>query len=280
MEKVDKKINIKILNEKSKNLRVKILETIFNSKTGHIGGSLSVVEILVSIYYSKIFRIGPKNIKDKKRDRVIVSKGHCTAAFYSMLSDLGFIKEKELDTYCKNNTRLGGHLSVKVPGVEIESGSLGHGLSVAAGMAWAGKMNNEKHKVIVIISDAELYEGSVWEALIFISHHKLINLIIILDRNYQIVMGRTESLLKLEPLDKKLQSFNYNVKKINGNNLSEVLNVLEKFKNKNSTKPIFIIAETKKGKGVNFMENTLKWHHSIPNLKEFKDAMKNIKNEK
>ena len=275
-----KKINFKFLKDKSTNLRIKILETIFNAKTGHIGGSLSVDEILVSIYYSKIFRIGPRHTKDKKRDRVIVSKGHCTAAFYSMLSDLGFIKEKELQTYCKNNTRLGGHLSVKVPGVEIESGSLGHGLSVAAGMAWSCKLNNEKYKVIVILSDAELYEGSVWEALIFISHHKLVNLIIILDRNYQVVMGRTENFLKLEPLDKKLQSFNYNVKKINGNNSKEITDILQKFKTKDSKKPMFIIAETKKGKGINFMENTLKWHHSIPNLDEFNNAMKFLKNEK
>jgi transketolase len=197
-----------------------------------------------------------------------------------MLSDLGFIKEKELHTYCKNNTRLGGHLSVKVPGVEIESGSLGHGLSVAAGMAWSCKLNNEKYKVIVILSDAELYEGSVWEALIFISHHKLVNLIIILDRNYQVVMGRTENFLKLEPLDKKLESFNYNVRKINGNNLKEITDVLQKFKIKGSKKPTFIIAETKKGKGIKFMENTLKWHHSIPSLNEFNSAMKFLKNEK
>ena len=272
-----KKINFGFLNQKSKDLRVTILKTIFNAKTGHIGGSLSIVEILISIYYSKIFNLGPKLIKDKKRDRVIVSKGHCTAAFYSMLSDLGYLKKDEIKTYCKNNSRLGGHLSIKVPGVEIESGSLGHGLSVAAGIAWSAKMNNEKFKVIVILSDAELYEGSVWEALLFISHYNLNNLLIIIDRNYQVVMNRTEEFLKLEPLDKKLKSFNYDVKKVNGNNIKEIIPILNKFKTKISSKPKFIIAETKKGKGINFMENKIKWHHSVPNEKEFNDALKYLK---
>jgi len=272
-----KKINFGFLNQKSKDLRVTILKTIFNAKTGHIGGSLSIVEILISIYYSKIFNLGPKLIKDKKRDRVIVSKGHCTAAFYSMLSDLGYLKKDEIKTYCKNNSRLGGHLSIKVPGVEIESGSLGHGLSVAAGIAWSAKMNNEKFKVIVILSDAELYEGSVWEALLFISHYNLNNLLIIIDRNYQVVMNRTEEFLKLEPLDKKLKSFNYDVKKVNGNNIKEIIPILYKFKTKISSKTKFIIAETKKGKGINFMENKIKWHHSVPNEKEFNDALKYLK---
>ncbi len=275
-----KKINIKKLEEQAKKLRIKILQTIFKSKTGHIGGSLSIVEILVAIYYTGIFKIRPNLIKNKNRDRIIVSKGHCTAAFYSMLSNLGFIKKNEIDTYCQNNSRLGGHLSIKVPGVEVESGSLGHGLSVGSGIAWACKMNNEKFKVVVIISDAELYEGSVWEALIFISHYKLVNLLVILDRNYQVVMNHTESFLKLEPLDKKLKSFNFEVKKINGNNLRELIDVFKKFKKKSSSKPKFIIAETKKGKGIKFMESNLKWHHSVPNLTQFNEGMKILKNEK
>ncbi len=275
-----KKIDLKYLKKKCLNLRLKILQTIFNSKTGHIGGSLSIVEILVSIYYSGIFKISPNLINNKKRDRIIVSKGHCTAAFYSMLSDLGFIKRNEIKTYCKNNSRLGGHLSIKVPGVEVESGSLGHGLSVGAGMAWACKMNNEKFKVVVILSDAELYEGSVWEALIFIAHHKLVNLIIILDRNYQVVMNKTEDFLKLEPLDKKLKSFNFAVEKINGNNINQVIQALKNTKKKNFNKPKFIIAETKKGKGIDFMEKNIKWHHAIPNLQEFNEGMKYLKNEK
>ncbi len=275
-----KKININKLEEQAKKLRIKILQTIFKSKTGHIGGSLSIVEILVAIYYTGIFKIRPNLIKNKNRDRIIVSKGHCTAAFYSMLSNLGFIKKNEIDTYCQNNSRLGGHLSIKVPGVEVESGSLGHGLSVGSGIAWACKMNNEKFKVVVIISDAELYEGSVWEALIFISHYKLVNLLVILDRNYQVVMNHTESFLKLEPLDKKLKSFNFEVKKINGNNLRELIDVFKKFKKKSSSKPKFIIAETKKGKGIKFMESNLKWHHSVPNLTQFNEGMKILKNEK
>ena len=275
-----KKINIKKLEEQAKKLRIKILQTIFKSKTGHIGGSLSIVEILVAIYYTGIFKIRPNLIKNKNRDRIIVSKGHCTAAFYSMLSNLGFIKKNEIDTYCQNNSRLGGHLSIKVPGVEVESGSLGHGLSVGSGIAWDCNMNNEKFKVVVIISDAELYEGSVWEALIFISHYKLVNLLVILDRNYQVVMNHTESFLKLEPLDKKLKSFNFEVKKINGNNLRELIDVFKKFKKKSSSKPKFIIAETKKGKGIKFMESNLKWHHSVPNLTQFNEGMKILKNEK
>jgi transketolase len=271
---VKNKIN-SFLRKKSTELRLKILTTVFNSKTGHLGGSLSCVELLIYIFYSRNFKVGKLFFNKKERDRIVVSKGHCAVGFYSLLDDLGLLKKNEIKTFCKNNTRLGGHLSSKVPGVEVETGSLGHGLSVAAGIGWSAKLNKKNFKIIVIVSDGELYEGSFWEALIFISHHKLTNVSIIVDRNRQIVMNHTESFLKLEPLDKKFSSFGFNVKKINGHNFKAIHNAFNSLK---KNKPNIIIADTIKAKGIKFMEGKLKWHHSIPNQKELNFAIKDFLN--
>ena len=188
----------------SKKIRKTILNTIYTAKTGHIGGSLSCVDILISLYFGKHLKFDPKKPKLKDRDRLIVSKGHATAAYYSVLAHLGFIKISELQTYCRNNTRLATHLSGSVPGVEFDTGSLGHGLGIACGLAYSAKIDKKKYKVFALISDGELYEGSVWEALLFASHYKLNNLIIIVDRNNQIVMDKTEDCIKLNPLEKNL----------------------------------------------------------------------------
>lgn len=264
------------LKKKSAELRLKILTAVFNSKTGHLGGSLSCVELLIYIFYSKNFKVGKSFLGKKERDRIVISKGHCAVGFYSLLDELGFLKKNEIKTFCKNNTRLGGHLSAKVPGVEVETGSLGHGLSVAAGIGWSAKLNKNKFKIIVVVSDGELYEGSFWEALIFISHHNLSNIIIIVDRNRQIVMDHTENFLKLEPLAKKLSSFGFFVKKINGHNFKAISNAFNSLK---KNKPNIIIADTIKAKGIKFMEGQLKWHHSIPNQEEFDFAVKDLLNQ-
>jgi len=260
----------------SKKIRRTILNTIYVAKTGHIGGSLSCIDILISLYYGKNLKFNPKNPNFKNRDRLIVSKGHATAAYYSILAHLGFIKFSELKTYCKNKTRLAVHLSGKVPGVEFDTGSLGHGLGLACGLAYSAKIDKKKYKTFVLLSDGELYEGSVWEALLFASHHKLNNLTIIIDRNYQIVMDKTEDCIKLNPLSKKLKSFGYNTVEINGHSHKDLNNTFKKIRNMKSSKPTIIVANTIKGKGISFMEKNVKWHHSVPTEEEYHKAIKEL----
>lgn len=260
----------------SKTIRKSILKIIFNAKTGHIGGSMSCVDILVVLYFGKYIKFNPKKPKLADRDRVIISKGHATAAFYSILAKLGYIKKKELITYCKNNTRLATHLSKKVPGVEVDTGSLGHGLGIGCGIAFSAKLDKKKYITVVLISDGELYEGSVWEALLFAGHHKLDNLIVIVDRNNQIVLDTTENCLKLNPLDKKFKSFGFKTFTINGHSYVELQKVFKNIKNNPSKKPIAIIANTIKGKGVSFMEKNIKWHHAVPQVSEYLKAIKEL----
>ena len=250
---------------------------IFDSKSGHIGGSYSCVDILVSLFYGKNLKFNPKNPELKNRDRLIVSKGHASAAFYSILSHVGYFEKNKLKKYCSNNTILSTHLSKKVPGVEFDTGSLGHGLGVASGIAYSAKLDNKKYRTFVLISDGELYEGSTWEAILFASNFKLNNLIIIVDRNRQIVMDKTEECIKLDPLEKKFSSFGCKTFVVNGHKNNELNKLFKKIKSTNFKKPIVIIANTVKGKGVSFMKGNTKWHHSIPSEAEYKQGMIELK---
>ena len=260
----------------SKKIRKTILNTIYTAKTGHIGGSLSCVDILISLYFGKHLKFDPKKPKLEDRDRLIVSKGHATAAYYSVLAHLGFIKISELQTYCRNNTRLATHLSGSVPGVEFDTGSLGHGLGIACGLAYSAKIDKKKYKVFALISDGELYEGSVWEALLFASHYKLNNLVIIVDRNNQIVMDKTEDCIKLNPLEKKFKSFGYKTFQVNGHSFKDLDKVFKKIRKKKNSPPTVVIANTIKGKGISFMEKNVKWHHAVPQKEEFEKALKEL----
>ncbi len=192
------------------------------------------------------------------------------------MAHLGFIKFSELNTYCKNNTRLATHLSERVPGVEFDTGSLGHGLGIACGLAYSAKLDKKKYKVFTLISDGELYEGSIWEALLFAGHHKLTNLIIIIDRNKQIVMDKTENCIKIDPLRKKLTAFGFNVHEIDGHSFDDLDRSFRKTKQKKGNSPNIIIANTVKGKGISFMEKNLKWHHSVPQKDEYERACKEL----
>ena len=215
----------------------------------------------------------------ENRDRLIVSKGHASVAYYSVLTKLGFISKKKLATYCRNNTHLATHLSSKVPGVEFDTGSLGHGLGVSCGIAFSAKRDKKKYKIACLISDGELYEGSTWEALLFASHHQLVNLTIIIDRNKQIVMDKTEDCIKIDPLKPKLKSFGYKVFEINGHNFNQLNKTFDKIKKKKFSKPVVIIANTIKGKGISFMEKNVKWHHAIPQKKEYIKAINELSDE-
>jgi transketolase len=251
-----------------KNLSLKIRKSILkianSSQCSHIGSNLSIVDIL-SVLYGKF-------LKDKK-NYFILSKGHACLAQYCTLKEIGIITDKTLNTFGKDGTILMSHASHKVSGVNLSTGSLGHGLPVATGVALANKINKDKSKMFVILSDGELDEGSNWESVLFSSHHKLNNLVIIIDYNKLQSIDSVKNTLNLEPLDKKFKSFGCKVLVINGHNCEQILKAL----NSKSSKPLVIIANTIKGKGVSFMENSVLWHYKSLNSEDYQRAMKIIK---
>jgi len=249
--------------EIAKQIRIRIIQISNRAKSSHVGSCLSIVDILVVLY---------KNFINKK-NIFVLSKGHACLAYYCVLQKFGHFSNKTLNSYGKNNTILLSHVSHKVPGVEFSTGSLGHGLPYATGRALAEKINITNNKIFVLISDGELNEGTTWESLLFASFHKLDNLIIIIDYNKIQSLDFTKNILKLEPLRKKFQSFGCNVKNINGHNF---IQIYKSFFVRENKKPTVIIANTIKGKGVSFMENSISWHYKYPNLKELKVAIKEM----
>ena len=247
-----------------RNIRVNILKKTYQANSSHIGSCYSIVEILYALYFLKL----------KKKDTFILSKGHAALALYCTLFEKKILSKASLDSYGKNNTTLMAHASHKVKGVEFSTGSLGHGLPYATGKALGEKINKSKNKIYVLISDGELNEGTTWESLLFASFHRLDNLFIIIDYNKIQSLDFVKKVLKIEPLRQKLTSFNCNVFNIDGHNINQIVKSL---KPKNNNKPNIIIANTIKGKGVKFMENTVLWHYKSPNEKELSDAMKDLK---
>tara|TARA_B100000767_G_scaffold158028_1_gene148476 strand:- start:2772 stop:3542 length:771 start_codon:yes stop_codon:yes gene_type:complete len=247
-----------------KNIRVNILKKTYEANSSHIGSCYSIVEILYVLYF----------LKFKKKDTFILSKGHAALALYCTLFEKKILSKALLDSYGKNNSTLMAHVSHKVKGVEFSTGSLGHGLPYAVGKALGEKINKSKSKIYVLISDGELNEGTTWESLLFASFHKLDNLFIIIDYNKIQSLDFLKNVLKIEPLRQKLTSFNCNVSQINGHNINQITKSL---KSKNNNKPNIIIADTIKGKGVKFMENTVLWHYKSPNKEQLRDAMKDLK---
>ena len=246
----------------SRDIRKKILKVSNSAKSAHIGSSLSIVDILVVLYK-----------KFLKKNIFILSKGHACLAYYCVLQKFNYITDKILKSYGKNNTILLSHVSHKVPGVVFSTGSLGHGLPYAVGRALAEKIDKKNKKIYVLISDGELNEGTTWESLLFASFHKLDNLIIIIDYNKIQSLDFTKNVLQIEPLNKKLIAFGCNVKIINGHNYYKIYNSLL-YKSKN--KPYVIIANTIKGKGVKFMENSILWHYKSPNNEELIKAINEL----
>ena len=259
----------------AKEIRKKILKMIFSSQSSHIGSALSCVDILTVLYF-KILSIDPKKPFTEKRDRFILSKGHVASALYAALAQRGFFPEKTLASYCLDGCRLPGHSTKDcVPGVEVSTGSLGHGLAMGAGMALAAKHGNRSYRVFVLLSDGECDEGSVWETALFSSHHKLDNLIGIVDYNKLQAFGRTNEVMNLEPFVDKWAAFGWQVKEINGHNYSDIEKTLNEVPFKKG-KPSMVIAHTIKGKGISFMENKLEWHYKSPTKEEYVLALKEL----
>jgi len=263
------------LKKKAIERRMDIINMIYKAKSGHTGGSLSSVEILVTLFY-KIMRINPKNPIWEHRDRFILSKGHSVEVYYSILADLGFFPKEELENYCKYRSMLTGHPTTKVPGVEVNTGALGHGLAVGIGMAIAGKMDNKDYRVYVLMGDGELDEGSVWEAAQIAAHYQLDNLVGIVDRNRLQISGDTEEVLKLENLVDKWASFGWQVIQVNGHDIEELVRVFERIPLVEK-KPHLVIARTVKGKGISFIEGDKSWHHRVPNDEEYEKALEELR---
>jgi len=234
--------------------------------SGHLGSSLSMADILVVLYES-ILKVDPENPSWTERDRFILSKGHAAACVYAVLAEKGFIPKEWLNTYYCDDGKLCGHISHHVPGVEFSTGSLGHGLPVGVGMAIAAKHSNKKYRIFVLMSDGDLNEGSTWEAIMFASQHNLDNLIAIVDYNRIQALGSTKDIIDLELLEEKVFDFGWEVKAIDGHNYIQIEETLLHVPFKNN-KPSFVIAHTVKGKGLSFLENTVKSHYEcIPDEK-------------
>ena len=262
--------------ELANKIRLHCVKMAQSGKGSHIGSSLSIADIL-AVLYSDILKIDPSQPSLSSRDRFILSKGHAGAAVYSVLAEKGFFSVEKLKTHYQNGSDLSGHVSHKgVPGVELSTGSLGHGLNVGVGIAKAAKLDKKNYKVFVLLSDGECDEGTIWEAAMFSSHHNLNNLTAIVDYNKLQSLDSVQNTLALEPFCDKWKSFGWTVVEVDGHNHSELNDALS-FKNQKNEKPTVLIAHTTKGKGVSFMENSVLWHYRSPQGKEFEDAISELK---
>lgn len=251
--------------------RHKIISMTSIAKASHVASALSVVDIL-SVIYSGTANIRPDNQNSPNRDIVILSKGHAAAALYSILALQGFFSETWLSTYCKNDGPLGGHVTAMgVPGVELSTGSLGHGLPYGVGIALSRKKSLESGRVFVVMSDGECDEGTTWESAMIANHHELDNLVVVVDRNKIQSLTFTEDTLKLEPFSEKWKAFGWDVDTINGHDYKDLQKSLS-----SQNKPKCIIAETTKGKGVNFMENKIAWHYRPPSAEDVIKAFEQL----
>ncbi len=265
------KKEINFLKRKTKEIRKKVLTMLCKARSGHTGGSLSCVEILVSLYY-KIMRHDPKNPQWEDRDRFILSKGHAAPTLYAVLADLGYFDEKLLDSLRKLGSPLQGHPMTKVPGIEVPTGSLGHGLSMANGMAIAGRIDKKDYHVYCLLGDGELQEGEVWEAAMTAGHRRLSNLVAIVDNNDQQLDGFIRDVKNIYPIEDKFRAFGWNAVSVNGHEFPGLLSALQMAKEERE-RPTVIIAKTVKGKGVSFMENNLEFHGRAPTEEELKWAL-------
>ena len=257
-------------------IRKNSIDMIYRAASGHPGGALSIADILTVLYFKEM-DIDPKNPKKEDRDRFVLSKGHASAAYYATLAERGYFPIEELIEFRKLTSRLQGHPDMRyIPGVDMTTGSLGQGLSAANGMAIAGKLNNKDYRVYCVLGDGEIQEGQVWEAAMSSSKYKLDNLCLIVDNNNLQIDGTVEEVMSPYPIDKKFESFGFNVINIDGHDFSQIISAFDKAKSVKG-KPTAIIAKTVKGKGVSFMENVAGWHGKAPNDEQFAQAIKDLK---
>ena len=268
-------MDIKELTKKAVEIREGIIEAVYHAGSGHPGGSLSVADILTVLYFHEM-KIKPEEPDWEDRDRLVLSKGHCSPALYSCLANRGYFPVEDLKTFRKIDSYLQGHPDKnKVPGVDMTTGSLGQGLSAANGMAIAGKMNQKDYRVYCILGDGEIEEGQVWEAAMTSSKYRLDNLCVIVDNNNLQIDGTVEEVMSPYPIDEKFKSFGFEIIKIDGHDIEEIIKAYEVARNIKE-KPTCIIAKTIKGKGISYMENQVGWHGKAPNEEQYKEAIKEL----
>ncbi len=272
-----KKLSNSELELQSATLRLKLLKYIKMANAGHTGGDLSCMDIL-NVLYHDVLNIPGNNLKDPERDRYIQSKGHSVEALYVVLASRGFFPEKDLESLGRYRSHYVGHPTRKVNGIEFNTGALGHGLSISAGIALAGKMDSRNYRVFTLLGDGELAEGSNWEAAMFASHYKLDNLVAILDHNTLQITGRNCDVCNPGPIDEKFRSFGWHVVTTDGHNIAELRKIFQQVPFRRD-KPALIIANTIKGKGVSFMENITKWHHGVPDDEQYEKAVRELDKE-
>ena len=253
--------------------RRRLLEIIKHAGAGHTGGGLSSIDIL-NVLYNRVLNVAPETFGDPRRDRYVQSKGHCVEALYVVLADRGFFPQSELQTLCRYRSHFVGHPTRKVPGVEQNTGALGHGLSLCVGMALAAKLDRTASRVFTLLGDGELAEGSNWEAAMAASHYRLDNLIAIVDHNGLQITGPTREVCSNEPLDMKFAAFGWSVVTVDGHDLAGLEGALSV--PAGAGKPTVVIANTIKGRGISFMEGVAKWHHGVPSDEEYGRAIAEI----
>lgn len=264
------------LKRKANEIRKDVIEMVYQAKTGHTGSDLSCADILVTLYY-QVLNVDPKNPDWEDRDRYVQSKGHAVEALWAVLADKGFFQKEELKTFSQFGSRLMGHPNNKVEGIEMNTGSLGHGLGVSTGIALAAKLDRKTYQTYTLMGDGELAEGSVWEAAMAAAHYKLDNLTAIIDRNGLQISGPSESVMGVEPLADKWRAFGWQVLEADGNDTDDLVKAFD-FPHE-AGKPKMIIAHTTKGKGISFAENIASWHHHVPSDEERTAALSELKEE-
>jgi transketolase len=261
--------------ELARRIRTHVVNMTSRGGSSHVGSALSIADIL-AVLYGTVLQVNPQNPQEASRDRFILSKGHAGAAVYAALAETGFFPVERLQTHYQDGSDLSGHVSHKgIPGVELSTGSLGHGLSVGAGMAYAGKLRNASHRVFVLLSDGECDEGSNWEAILFAAHHQLDNLVAIIDYNKIQSLAPVEKTLRLEPFADKWRSFGWSVAEVEGHDHAELQHAFAQTPTQ-SGKPSCVLAHTIKGKGVSFMENTVLWHYRTARGEELSAALREL----
>lgn len=262
------------LRRKALMIRQHVIKMISARGKGHTGPALSMVEIVTALYFG-VLRSDPDNPRHPERDRFLLSKGHACTALYAALAERGFFPLSRLDEYYRLDSLLGGHPVSGLPGIEASTGSLGHGLPIAVGMALAAKLDKHGHRVFTVLGDGETQEGSVWEAAMAAAHYRLDNLITVIDRNGLEIDGPTETVMALEPLNLKWESFGWDVRMVNGHDIPALIQTMQSAPF-SSGKPSIVIAKTIKGKGINFTENRKEWHHRAPDPQQAEDALRQL----
>lgn len=264
----------KELRKQSELNRKRLMEVIYNSGAGHTGGDLSVLNLLTTLYFD-VMNVSPENPKDADRDRFVLSKGHCVEALYVVLEAKGFLKPEVLDTLGKFGSILSGHPTIEVPGIEVNTGALGHGLPIGVGMAIAAKMDKKSYKTYVVMGDGEQGEGSIYEAAMAAHQYKLDNLVAVIDRNHLQISGNTEDVMGIDNIRERWSAYGWDVIDMNGNDVDDILRVFHNIDYANR-QPHLVISHTTKGLGVSFMEGVAKWHHGVPTAEQYEQAIRDI----